>query len=114
MPLSEKSGNILPMATKTDARVVRTLKMTGEYIRSARVQRGWSQADLAVRVGASERTIRSLESGACGVCIGTYAAVLAELGLIDGMSAVTSSFARPDDSPVVSPAPRQRKRTAQY
>lgn len=114
MPPGQKSGNILPMATKTDARVVRTLKVTGEYIRSARLRRGWSQADLAARVGASERTIRSLESGAGGVCIGTCAAVLAELGLIDGMSAVTALFPHPDDSPVVSPATRQRKRAAPH
>lgn len=37
--------------------------VTGDQIRDARIAKGWSQADLAKRVGVSQVTIQQIESG---------------------------------------------------
>lgn len=43
----------------------------GAQIRTARVNSKWTQAELARRIGVSERTIASLERGAPGTQIST-------------------------------------------
>ena len=62
------------------------LKQLGNDLRSARLRRGISVADLAVRAGTSASTITRLEKGDAGVGIGTLSDVLVVFGLIDRMA----------------------------
>ena len=59
------------------------LKQLGNDLRSARLRRGISVADLAVRAGMSASTITRLEKGDTGVGIGTLSDVLVVFGLVD-------------------------------
>jgi transcriptional regulator with XRE-family HTH domain len=47
------------------------LRILAASIRAARLGRGWTEADLAERVGVSRPTIVNLEAGRSGVAIGT-------------------------------------------
>ncbi|MCL4672453.1 MAG: helix-turn-helix domain-containing protein [Sphingomonadaceae bacterium] len=62
------------------------LKQLGNDLRSARLRRGISVADLAVRAGTSASTITRLEKGDSGVGIGTLSDVLVVFGLIDRLA----------------------------
>lgn len=42
------------------------------YIRQARTERGWTMADLGVRIHVSLPTVRAMERGSGSVAIGTY------------------------------------------
>lgn len=46
-------------------------QILGAQIRAGRAERGWTAAQLAERVGVSERTVRNVERGALGVALGT-------------------------------------------
>lgn len=62
------------------------LKQLGNDLRSARLRRGISVADLAVRAGTSASTITRLEKGDSGVGIGALSDVLVVFGLIDRLA----------------------------
>ncbi|WP_324828866.1 helix-turn-helix domain-containing protein [Qipengyuania zhejiangensis] len=62
------------------------LKQLGNDLRSARLRRGISVADLAVRAGTSASTVTRLEKGDAGVGIGTLSDVLVVFGLIDRLT----------------------------
>ncbi|API60244.1 transcriptional regulator [Tardibacter chloracetimidivorans] len=62
------------------------LKRLGRDLRSARLRRGISVADLAVRAGTSPSTIARLEKGDPGVGIGTLSDVLVVFGLTDRLA----------------------------
>lgn len=62
------------------------LKQLGNDLRSARLRRGISVADLAVRAGTSTSTITRLEKGDNGVGVGTLSDVLVVFGLIERLS----------------------------
>jgi len=47
------------------------LEILAASIRAARLRRGWTEAELAERVGVSRPTIVNLEAGRSGVAIGT-------------------------------------------
>ncbi|MQY20104.1 helix-turn-helix transcriptional regulator [Nocardia macrotermitis] len=47
------------------------LETLGNQIKVARVQRGWTQANLAARAGIDARTVSAIEKGAPTVSIGT-------------------------------------------
>lgn len=59
------------------------LKQLGKDLRSARLRRGISVADLALRAGTSPSTITRLEKGDTGVGIGTLSDVLVVFGLVE-------------------------------
>ena len=59
------------------------LERLGQDVRSARLVRGMSIADLAVRADTSASSVARLEKGDRGVGIGTFADVLVVLGLIE-------------------------------
>ena len=59
------------------------LERLGQDVRSARLVRGMSVADLAVRADTSASSITRLEKGDRGVGIGTFADILVVLGLIE-------------------------------
>lgn len=47
------------------------LGVLGAQIRTARIERRWSQAELAARIGVDARTVSAIERGASTVAIGT-------------------------------------------
>jgi len=47
------------------------LQILAASIRAARLRRGWTEAELAERVGVSRPTIVNLEAGKPGVALGT-------------------------------------------
>ncbi|HEY5366006.1 MAG TPA: helix-turn-helix transcriptional regulator [Casimicrobiaceae bacterium] len=60
--------------------VERTLKRLGVNISFARRRRRWSQAMLAVRIGASVATVRRMEEGYPGIALQHLARVLHVFG----------------------------------
>lgn len=61
------------------------LTLLGEQIRAARIGRGWTQANLAERIGSQQKTISAIENGQPGVRIGTVfqAALMAGVPLFE-------------------------------
>lgn len=47
------------------------LVLLGTQVKRARLERGWTQNDLAARIGVDARTLSSVESGSPNVAIGT-------------------------------------------
>ena len=64
------------------------LERLGQDIRNARLRRGISVADIAMRAGTSPSSIARLEKGDPGVAIGTLADVLVVLGLVERLADV--------------------------
>lgn len=64
-------------------KAIKAVGKLGDDLRMARLRRGMSLADLAERVGASERSMQRLEKGDMGVRIGLLAEVMAVLGAIE-------------------------------
>jgi transcriptional regulator with XRE-family HTH domain len=62
------------------------LERLGQDLRNARLRRGITVADLAVRAGTSLSSIARLERGDPGVAIGTLADVLVVLGLLEELA----------------------------
>jgi len=61
--------------------IVRTARDLGAAVRDARRHRGWSQADLANRVGSSRQWVNAFEQGKPTAEVGLALRVLAALGL---------------------------------
>ena len=61
--------------------VTRLLQLYGERLRTARMRRRWSQANLAERMNVERRTVSRLEKGDPGVTIGMLLRALWVLGL---------------------------------
>lgn len=59
-------------ATTQHPTAQRALQVLGMSIRSARVDRHWSIAELADRVGVTAKTMSRVERGDPGVSVGTY------------------------------------------
>jgi DNA-binding XRE family transcriptional regulator len=89
---------VLMKSTAVPEPVAARLARLGAAIASARVQRDWSQVDLAQRIGASRRTLVNLEAGAPGVALSTalHAAWLLNVSL--------------DDASVAAPLEPERRR----
>jgi transcriptional regulator with XRE-family HTH domain len=47
------------------------LRLLGLQIKQARVERAWTQSELAGRIGVDRRTLSSVENGSPNVAIGT-------------------------------------------
>lgn len=62
------------------------LERLGRDLRQARLRRGITVADLAVRAGTSPSSIARLEKSDPGVAIGTLADVLVVLGLLERLA----------------------------
>ncbi len=52
--------------------VTKQLHVFGERVRTARVRRRWSQANLAERMNVERRTVSRLEKGDPGVTTGVF------------------------------------------
>jgi transcriptional regulator with XRE-family HTH domain len=60
----------------------------GQRIRTARIRRGWSVADLASKVGINRNTLTALELGKAGTAVGVCFTVIWALGLDKSLEAV--------------------------
>ena len=65
-------------------------------IRSARVNRGWTQKEFADRLGVSRTTVVQVEHGKLGSAIATYACALYELGMLDGLERLADPHNDPE------------------
>ncbi len=70
------------VATKIPFPVVEALPRIGSSIRTARIRRRKTAADLARRLGVSLPTLRKLEAGDPGVSLGTFVSALWLLDLM--------------------------------
>jgi transcriptional regulator with XRE-family HTH domain len=70
------------------AETTRLLRIWGERLRSARIEKNDSMKVFAARIGASEGTVRDMERGARTVQIGTWLNALSALDRLDEASAV--------------------------
>ncbi len=61
--------------------VTQLLCLYGERVRTARMRRRWSQANLAERMNVERRTVSRLEKGDAGVTTGVLLRALWVLGL---------------------------------
>jgi len=74
---------------KIPMEVAAQVAQLGQRIRIARIRRGWSVADLAVKAGMNRNTLTALELGKPGTAIGACFTVLWVLGLdrtLDGVA----------------------------
>jgi transcriptional regulator with XRE-family HTH domain len=60
----------------------------GQRIRTARLRRGWSVADLASKAGINRNTLTALELGKAGTAVGVCFTVIWALGLDKSLEAV--------------------------
>lgn len=62
--------------------IVRTARDLGAAVRDARLGKGWTQAELAVRIGTSRQWVISLERGKASAELGTALRAVAALGMV--------------------------------
>lgn len=72
----------LPPAARREVRAL------GAGLREARLRRRLPMDLVAERAGTTRQTVARIEAGDPGVKIGTYAAVLQALGMLEGWGAV--------------------------
>lgn len=70
------------MSTYTDTMRVQTVKQLGAAVRGNRLDRGWSQADLARRAQVSRQWIVAIERGKVTAEIAPILRTLTALGLM--------------------------------
>lgn len=87
------------------------IEALGQRLRTARVARGMTQANLAERVGVDRTTIGKLEAGDPSTSLSTVLRVLSTLGLdedIDRIAATDEVGAQLAASSLRRPSPRRR------
>lgn len=62
--------------------IVRTARDLGAAVRDARLQHGWTQAELADRIDASRQWVVALERGKATAELGTALRAVTALGLV--------------------------------
>lgn len=72
----------------TPSEVTEQVAQLGQRIRTARIRRGWSVADLASKAGINRNTLTALELGRPGTAVGVCFTVLWALGLDTTLDAV--------------------------
>jgi transcriptional regulator with XRE-family HTH domain len=68
--------------------VLEQVRIMGQRIRLARLRRGWSVAELALKAGINRNTLTALELGKPGTAMGVGFSVLWALGLDRTLEAV--------------------------
>ena len=76
------SVDIVRMSAYADIMIVRTARDLGAAVRDARLQRGWTQAELADRIDVSRQWVIALEHGKATAEVGTVLRAVTALGLI--------------------------------
>ena len=61
---------------------VRTARDLGAVVRDARLRRGWTQAELANRIGVSRQWVIALERGKASAELGIALRAVAALGMV--------------------------------
>ncbi|MBL8913511.1 MAG: helix-turn-helix domain-containing protein [Archangium sp.] len=69
------------LMTKPPAAVESALTRVGSSLKTARVRRGWSQAQMAERIGTGVRAVADAERGKSSTAAVVYVALLWALGL---------------------------------
>lgn len=102
MPRVSRLNRTLPKSVALD------LAALGAAIRARRVNRNETQAQLAERLGISQRTLRAVEAGSNTVSIGIVITIMWALGL--KVSAISLDSAPTATAPSIgsSKAPRAR------
>lgn len=77
-----------PVTTTPPYPVETALKTLGANLRTARIRRGLTAAELGGKIGIDRRTVAEAEKGKPSTAIAVYAGLLWALGLIDGLSLV--------------------------
>jgi transcriptional regulator with XRE-family HTH domain len=94
--------------------VEQTLKRLGANLRTARLRRNLTIAEMAERIGTGERAVADAEKGKPSTGIAVYAAMLWALDLLDQMSDVAAPE-RDDEGQTLALArerARARRKTA--
>ena len=76
------------MASDPPAAVAEVLSRLGRDIRTARLRRNMTQAELAERIGASRFVVADIERGKATTGIAAYLGALWVLGLLDQLDSV--------------------------
>ena len=71
--------------------IVRTARDLGAAVRDARLQRGWTQAELADRINASRQWVVALERGKATAELGTALRAITALGLVADLVAAPAA-----------------------
>jgi HTH-type transcriptional regulator/antitoxin HipB len=74
--------DMIMMYAYADIMIVRTARDLGAAVRDARLQKGWTQAELAKRMGVSRQWVISLEQGKASAQLGTALRAVAILGMV--------------------------------
>jgi HTH-type transcriptional regulator/antitoxin HipB len=74
--------DIVMMCAYADIMIVRTARDLGAAVRDARLRKGWTQAELANRMGVSRQWVISLEQGKVSAELGTALRAVATLGMV--------------------------------
>jgi transcriptional regulator with XRE-family HTH domain len=101
----------VPNSSSVPFEVSLSLTGLGERIRTARLRRRISQAELAKSCGISRRTLFGIESGVPGSAVGHVFTVLWALGLLASASAVANPDA--DEHGKTLAAARENRRARQ-
>ncbi|WP_062494418.1 helix-turn-helix transcriptional regulator [Gluconobacter potus] len=72
---------MLPKVQKTEPHIEAILNLIGATVSRAREARGWTQKDLALKMGISRQTLSKVERGNPGTSVGTYLALCWFLGI---------------------------------
>jgi transcriptional regulator with XRE-family HTH domain len=86
--------------------VERTIKTLGQNLRTARLRRNLSLAEVAERIGVNRRVVGDAERGKPSTAIAVYVALLWAFGLTDQLAEVAS----PDNDEEGSVLARARER----
>lgn len=74
--------DMIMMYAYADIMIVRTARDLGAAVRDARLRKGWTQAELANRMGVSRQWVISLEQGKASAELGTALRAVATLGMV--------------------------------
>lgn len=82
--------------------------LLGAQIRARRTAKGWTQAELASRVGTQQKTISAIEAGRMTVAIGTVFTAAATVGVeLFGQDSAALACSRRQADEVIRLLPRR-------
>ena len=106
MPPRSKLSNAPPHAVGT------ALVKLGANLRTARLRRNLSLAELASKVGVDRHVVADAESGKLGTSVGVYVAMLWAMNLLPTLNAVAEPRADEEGLALAGLDERERARSA--
>jgi transcriptional regulator with XRE-family HTH domain len=88
--------------------VAQSIRTLGQSLRTARLRRNLSMAEVAAKIGVHRRVVGDAERGKPSTSIAVYAAMLWALGLVDQLAGVASPES--DDEGTTLARARERSR----